>query len=145
FWQVHQPLRIEGLLIGRHEEMVNNNVIDEIRPHRAGIAEIIDLYRRRPAREDRSPAFPCVARQVDQYVDRIVMDQLGRLPLRRLADVDETIEGAGEAGSHGVAIVRAARIADNLEAATIMPFDQLGDQKSHRMAAEVRGEIAETD
>ena len=142
---MHQPLAEEGLLIRRHKEPIDDNVIDKVGSHRAGIADIAHLDRRRPVGEDRSPAVRGITRQIDQDIDAVGMDQLGRPPVRHLADIDKAIKGADQARAHRAGVVRTAGIADDVEALPVVALDQSGDQKRDRMLAEIGGEIAEAD
>ena len=81
--------------------------------------------------------------KVDQDVDGVGMDPLGRLPVPHIAYIDEAIEGTGEARAYPAARVGTVGIADDLKIAAVVEFDQLGNQKRHRMRTEIRGEIAE--
>jgi hypothetical protein len=53
--QMGQPLAEKRLLIGRRNERIDDDVIDEVRAHRTRIAKVVDLDRRRPAGDDRGP------------------------------------------------------------------------------------------
>ena len=75
----------------------------------------------------------------------IGMDQFGRLPVRRVGDVDEPIEGAFETRAHCASIFRATAEAENLDPPPVVAFDEFGDQSGHRMLPEVCGEVAEAD
>src|SRR5258708_3747155 len=45
--KMDQPFRKEGLLAAWHNEGVDDDIVDEIRPHGSGIAEVAHLHRRR--------------------------------------------------------------------------------------------------
>src|SRR6516162_102815 len=102
---MHQPLLEKGLLIRRHEEFVDDNIVYKIRPHRGGKPKIIDLDRCRSVGKDCGSAGPSVAAEIDQDVDGVGMDQFGRYPVRHLDNVDEPIEGAVEARAYFAAVV----------------------------------------
>src|SRR5208282_5246130 len=53
------------------------------------------------------------------------------------------VEGAGETSPHLAPVVRTVRVADHLEAVTIMTLDQFGDRDSHRVLTKIRGKITE--
>jgi len=96
---MHQPLAEEGLLIRWYDEPIDDDVIDKISARRARIAEIIDLDRRRPVGEDRGSAVLGIPGQIDQNIDGVGVDPLGRLAVRRRPEVDKMIKGAGEASA----------------------------------------------
>jgi hypothetical protein len=102
---MHQPLAEDGLLTQRHDKRVNNDVVNKISPDRTGIAEVIDLDWSRPVSEDCGPGEPGVALEVNQNVDSVAMDQLGRMPVRRVANIDKAIKGAGDASAHRASVV----------------------------------------
>ena len=74
--QVHQPLAEKALLIRGHDKLIYNNIVDEICTHRARISEVIDLNRCGSVGGDLRPAVRLEANQVDQYIDRVGVDQL---------------------------------------------------------------------
>ena len=143
--QLDQPFRVEGLPVDRREKPVYDYVVDKVGPHRTGVAEKVDLDRRRPVGEDRSPAVRRVTGEVDQDVDPVGMHLLGGRRRRHVSDVDEPIKGAGEASAHCAAIIRTAGIADDPEPSAVVTVDHSSDQKRYRMLAEVRRQIAEAD
>ena len=100
-----KPLAEEGLLIRRDDEAIDDDVVNKVRSHCAGIAEIIDLDRRRPVGEDHGPAECGVTGEIDQDVDAVPMDQLGGLAMRCFLDIDKAIEGVDETGAHRAPVV----------------------------------------
>jgi hypothetical protein len=60
---------------------------------------------------------------------------LGRPWVRRVSDVDEPIECAGEASAYGASVVRSAGVANDLKTTAVMALDYSSDQKSDRMRA----------
>src|SRR5215469_16341217 len=134
---MHEPLAEKGLLIWRHEEAIYKNVIDKIRTHRAGIADVAHLDRGRAVSEDRGPAVRGVTCQVYQNIDGIGLDQLGRPPIRCLADIDKAIKSTGQTGADGARVVRTAGVTDHVEALPVVALDQSGDHKRDRMLTKI--------
>ena len=92
---MHQPLGEEGLLIRRDEEPIDNDVVDKVRSHCAGIAD--DSLGRAPAgSEDCRSAMRRITRQIYQDIDGIGLDRLGRPTIRGLTYIDEAIKGADQ-------------------------------------------------
>src|SRR5215469_4026595 len=113
-----EPLAEEILLTRRHKEPVDNDVIDELRPHCARKPDVVHLDRCRPEREDRSPAGSGVAIEIYQDIDVIGVNELGCLTFCSFVDVDEPIEGTYEASAHRILVVWPGRVTGNVEAPT---------------------------
>ena len=112
---MHQPLAEEGLLIRRHEESIDEDIIDKVRTHRAGIADIAHLDGYQAVGEDGGSGVLRIAREVDQYVDGVGLDKFGSPSIRGLADIDKAIKGADKAGPCLALVVGTAGVADDLE------------------------------
>ena len=138
-------LRVEPLLGGRRNERVDDNVVDELRAHRAEKAEKIDLDRRRARDQDSRPAEPRVSRQIDQHVHPVGVDLSRGLVVSDGVQVDEAIEGSFEPPPQRTPIVGAIRVPQNVEARPIVPLDRLGDCIGYRVVAKVRREITKAN
>src|SRR5215472_4178105 len=67
--QVNDLLRIKRLVVERRYDLVGDNVIDELGPHRTGEAEIARLDRRRTIRKNAWPRILRVSLQINRNVD----------------------------------------------------------------------------
>src|SRR5205823_12332711 len=77
--QSHQAFAVSRLMVLRREETVDDDVVDECRAHRAGKTEKTDLDRGRAERQDpRSRVLAGVAGQIDEDVDAVGLNTLGR-------------------------------------------------------------------
>ena len=132
-----------GLGLGRHGDRVAQKVIEFGQRHRADIAQIGDLHRRRFRPQDRRTRALGQPVQVDQDVDFIGADARGGGLVGHLLDRHMMIERRQHPGAHVAAIVAGGIIAPDLEARAVVAFQKLGDQVAHRMAAEIRRQIAD--
>ena len=96
---MHQPLAEEWLLIRRYNKPINNDVVDEISAGRRREPEIVDLDRRRTIGEHRRPRASREAVEVDEDMDFLGADELRRIQVCGLGDIDKTVECGGEAGA----------------------------------------------
>src|SRR5450755_229821 len=103
--------------------MIGYQVVDEIRAHRAGIAEIMNLYRRRLQREDFTAGVTRIPLQVDQDVDAVGMDGRGTVDQRLLSQIDEAIASGYQSRAHRPVVVAAIRVRDNLELLAVVQFE----------------------
>src|SRR5205823_9934760 len=107
----------------RREEVVDDDVIDEFRTHRAGKAEKIDLDRGRAERQDpRSRVLAGVAGQIDEDVDPVGVDTLGRRGIVDRGQIDKAVERRDEAMANIAAVIRTVTIAADAKARPIVPL-----------------------
>ena len=97
----------EGLLVERQHDLVGNDVIDEIGPHRARITEITHLDGRGTVGENFGPAVLRVAFQVDRDVDLELVEQPGDVAIASRANIVELIERRHQTGTHLAVVVLA--------------------------------------
>ena len=134
-----------GLLIHRHDEGVGDDVVDEVRAHAAGVAQVVDLHGCRPVGQNLRSRVLGVALEVDEDVDAILVDAAGCTRMRNGPHVDEVVEGRLQAPADVAAIVVAEAVAEDLEAAAVVSLQQLRDQAAGGVAVEVGREVAEPD
>ena len=78
---------------------------------------------------------------VEEDRDAVVANALrGRIERLR-ADVDEAVEGFGEARAGGASVIRTERVAEDLEPRAVVLFDHAGQEVRQRMRTEVGPEI----
>src|SRR5262249_38189718 len=111
----------------------------------ARIAEIVDLDRRRPAREKLRTRVLSEAAEIDQDIDLLFLH-----PPRDVVDaerraIDEFVERALQPSADVGAVVRPDRQAYDLESRPVMRFEQPSGQIGHRMLTKVRRHIADAD
>ena len=143
--QMHDLFIEITLMLHRRDERVGDDVVDEVSAHRAGIAEIVHLDRRRAMRHDRGGCVSRIAFQVDQNVDAVRRNTPRALSIGQPRHDVEAVEGAHEPPPHQTAIVGAEAIGEGLETGAVMALDQLRDQARRGVLEEVRGQIADTD
>ena len=134
-----QPLRKEGLLALRNRDRVDDDVVDEIRPHGGGISEIAHLHRRRAIGRYLRPCVIGVALEIDQDVDLVRMNAFCRVAMGHRINFDEPVERTIKPRAHWALVVRAIGIGQDLEAIAIVAFEQLGHQLRGRMLMKIAG------
>src|SRR5216684_8319953 len=143
--KMNQPFRKERLLATWDDEGVDDDVVDEVRAHGGGISEITHLHRRRAIGRYRRPGVMGIALQINQDIDLVGMDKLRGLMVRARANVDKTIECGSQPRPHRAMIVGAVGIGENLEAVTIVAFEQFGHQLRGGVLMKISGQIAKTN
>ena len=143
--QMGQPLAEKRLLIGRRNERIDDDVIDEVRAHRTRIAKVVDLDRRRPAGDDRGPDIAGETVEIDKDINAIVVDRAGGVGIGHGYDINEPVERGGDPGPHWTAIVGAERIAEDFKLAPVVAFDEPRDQVGTRIFTELPGHVADAD
>ena len=83
--------------------------------------------------------------QVDEDVDLVIANDARRLLVGKVADDAVVIEPGDHALPNLAAIFQSGTIAIDLEAAAIMALEQFGHEKAHRVAAEIRRQVANPD
>ncbi len=141
--QMDQFLRVERLLLRRHHEIIDQDVIHEGASHRARIAEIVHLNRRGPQRENLRAGVLRVAFQIDQDVNFIRCNPRRGFRKRDGLHVRETVERTDQSPPHRALVVGTIGIAEHRESIAIVFLDQFGDQPGGRMGMEVRGQISD--
>ena len=104
--QMDDLLVVEGLLFHRQSDRIGDHIIDEIAAHRARIAEIIHLNGRRPMRRDLAARQLRIAFELDENIDAVGIDALGRFAIVEIAQIDEGVERLAEPIAHLAAVVR---------------------------------------
>src|SRR5205814_8397766 len=84
---------IECLLAERQHNPVGNDIVDKVRAHRARIAKIIHLDRRRACRQDGGPRALGVALEIDRDVDAEIKQEVCDLGVALGDDIEKTVEG----------------------------------------------------
>ena len=89
---MNELFRVERLLRGRGDEPIDDKVVDEIGAHRAEEAEIVNLDRRWPRREDARPGVARVSGKVDQDIDPIAVYPGCRVCIAHRPQIDKPVE-----------------------------------------------------
>jgi hypothetical protein len=84
-------------------------IVDEIRAHGSGMAEIAHLDRRWARGEDAGPGIAAMAHEVDRDVDLEVAQALGDGAVARRAHIVKRIEGRHRAGACNGVVASAER------------------------------------
>src|SRR5450755_3955075 len=143
--KMNQPFRKERLLARWDDEGVDDDIVDEVRAHGGGISEITHLHRRRAIGRYRRPGVMGIALQINQDIDPFCTDKLRGLMVRARANVDKAIERGSQPRPHRAMIVGAVGIGENLEAVTIVAFEQFGHQLRGGVLIKISGQIAKTN
>ena len=136
--QLHDPLAKPTLGRERQDGRIADNVIDEVGPGRARIAEVDNLNRRRTTGQDARPGALGVAVQIDDDIGSEIVQQLRDLAIRLRAHVEKSIEGRRDACAQGAAVVRAEGDAEGFEACAVMQLEQANGGARDRMIAKIR-------
>ncbi len=128
-----------------NDDAIGDNVIHERRAHGAGEAEVIDLQRAWPQREDVDAFAADITIEIDQDVDFALADGLcrGRIGLPRY--IRDRIESGGKPLPHGTVVVDATVEGVNLEPALIVRLEKTRHEVGRRVGAEFARDITEAD
>ncbi len=129
----------------RRDDGVGENVIDAIRAHRAGIAKVVHLNRCRSIRQNFRAAVSRIAFEIDEDVDRVIVDRVGRDPVGHVADGNVTIKRRDDAAAQFSAVIGAETIAEEFEAAAIHLFEDFDEEHRRCVREEVRREKSDAD
>src|SRR5215831_2387135 len=130
-----------GVLPWRRCDVVGDEVVDESGAECCREAEIVDLKRRGPPRENGEAVIGRVAAKVDQNVDRIVRDASCGLVGRLGTHIDEPVCGGGDLLPVAATIVAPVRIGAHLEARPVMTMEQRADELPYGVVPEVAREV----
>src|SRR5262249_5903200 len=111
-WQLNQVFREKWLLVGRRDEFIDENVIDESSAGGPGIAEVVRLNWSRARRQNLHTAVARMAVQVDQNVHLILGNSLGRLQKGRLSQIRKMVERTCDPVPDRTLIVTADRVSE---------------------------------
>ncbi len=114
------------------DEGVDDDVVDEIRPHGGGISEIAHLHRRRPTGCYRRPGVMGVALEIDEDVDLV-------------RNVNETVERGTKPRAHRGFVIGTIGIGEHFEAVAVVALEQFGHQPRRGMLMKISGQIAEAN
>ena len=78
--------------LGRYDDRVGEQIVDEIATHGAEIAEIAHLYRGGAQRQDMRPRLPRVAAEIDGDVDFELPGERGDLEIGLPVDRQKAVE-----------------------------------------------------
>src|SRR5262249_30558910 len=137
-------LGIVARAFGRHDKTVGDHIIDPIRSHRAGVAEVIDLDPCGPACEDGRTVAACEAFEINCDVDAGVSNQLGSALIGGVAHIDKLIEGRFEPAPQG-AVVACPCESEYLKPSAIVMFKEAGCEQRHRVLAKIPRDISNSD
>ncbi len=93
----HRLLVVEAIVRRRNDDAVGDDVVGAATARAAGKADPGHLHRRRPQREDAQAMALGVAHEIDENVDAVGMDALGRGEIVEAVDLDEVMGGALDA------------------------------------------------
>ena len=112
----------------RNEHRVRNHVIHEWSPHRPRIAQVVDLNRRNPSRENPGPTVFAVPLEVDSDVDAVCSRRGDNFRIRHVPHIDKIFKCPRDARPHIVLRCRSERKCGHLESRPIMKFEQFSHQ-----------------
>src|SRR6267154_57218 len=104
--QIGDPFRVMLPLFLRDQDRIRNEIIDIAGAHRPGIAEIIDLNRRRSHGEDAWPAVLRESFKVDGYVKFKAPRQQRNILIGQSADLYETVKCFLQSSPHLISCER---------------------------------------
>ncbi len=135
--QPHHLLRIPGLVPGRDDAAIGDDVVVEGAAHGARIAQPVHLDRRRAAGEHAEPGVTGVAIDVHQDVDPVGGDPArGGLVIER-PDVDPMLSRSLDARAEPPVGRRAAVIGEDLDGGPVVQFEQLRHQVADGVVTQV--------
>src|SRR5262249_55012725 len=114
-------------------------------PHRRGVAEIVDLNRRRTERQDAKAKVLREAHQIDRDIHLKLAEQICHFAIALMANVDESLECVPDSILHLVRIAWGERDCDGLEFRLVMVLEQSGDEAGDRVIAKIGGQIGNSD
>ncbi|CAO3377395.1 hypothetical protein [Azospirillum argentinense] len=141
--QDHQPLPVIRLVLRRRDEAVADHIVHDVAAHRSRIAEIGDLDRRQPARQQVEADVPRVTLQVHQDVDALGREQRPHRVRIGAADVVEGVEGGLQPAARRATVVGAVGTGDDADAVAVVQLEQLGRQIGGGVFVEVGGEVGD--
>ena len=89
--EVDDALGVRAPGLGRNDEAVGDQIVNERRAHRPGIAQPVDLHGARAASKNRRARAHGVALQIDQDVEPVIPDAAHRHVIRLPGDLDEVL------------------------------------------------------
>ncbi len=125
-------------VLGRNGDVVAEQIVEFRHRNRADEAEIGGLDGGRPPAQQGDAAAIGDAVEVDQDVDFIGAHLPRGVLVGKVFDDAVMVEGGDDAPAKGGPVLVAGAVAENLEAGTVVAFEQLGDQVAHRVAAKIR-------
>jgi hypothetical protein len=116
---------------------IGDDVVDSLRTHGAGRAEIVHLHRCRGSR-----AFG-IARQIDQNVDLGRVDKARNLCVGHASRVDKSRKCRLKPPPHRRTVIRSDRNRGDVKARRVVTLKYLRHQERHRVLTEIGGHVVE--
>ena len=126
-----------------HDHFVGDDVMMVWGTHCAGEAEPVDVDWRGAHREDPRARALGITIEIDEDIDFVGADSRRRLLVGERVDVDPVIDGAADARADTVLAIEAAIVGVDFERAPVMRLHDVAHRETHRMLAEVRGDVAD--
>ena len=141
--KVHESFRKVRLFVRRRHHRIHQNIVPRVAPHRAGIAEVTHLHRRRPQKKYLRPRIGRVALQVHQDVHPVRPDPGGGLSVRTVEQIHELVERLPHLPAGRADVVPPIRISDHAKPPAVVQPDQFRDQVRGGVFLKVRGQVAD--
>src|SRR5271165_4912575 len=132
-------------MIFRNGEPVRNDVVDIVSAHRARISKVIDLNGGRPSCKHTCSTGLREAVQINCDFDFTLPDELRNLLVAALTGINEMLERAFDFAVNVRIPFSSKRYGAQFETRSIVLLENTRHQTSHRMIAQVRREIANTN
>jgi hypothetical protein len=136
-WQVDDFLCIPTPICFWKYASICKQIVDKGGSHRPGVAQVAHLHGRCPPAENAGARMFGVPGEVDGDIDTLCPEQVCRVPVGNIANVEKGVEGPGQATTHLIIGLGADGDTDDAKLSAIVDLDQSSKYRGDGMVTEI--------